>query len=339
MSTNKPPRKHHFVQAEHLRQFVGKDDLLHVYSLDGKQFLEKPAGIFKKKDLNSFEGPNGLDTSFEGLVTDVENACWPIINGILERETVEDSDLDGLATYIALSRVRNPTMQAAIIEQHRQIVVSTASIMDRVGHFDELGPNPIDRSKTLSELISSGLVQIDINNSVYLDALRHMMEPFIEVLVGGFRWGLVKSSHERVLISDHPVTFLHPGREYGAYGIPPGGTGCEVAFPLSKSVYLLGLWKTDVGVHSSEGAIDELNMRQSIFANQHIAASHHRSGWRRLANRFSGFGYYTDCSCMPSGDGSFHFMRSGVFKLNYDRSYVGKHPTTKTRPISKWLDL
>jgi hypothetical protein len=73
------PRKHHYVQAQHLRQFSDQNGLLHLYSKDGTTFNATPEGVFKKKDLNTFDGPSGINTSFEGLVTEVENACWPTL--------------------------------------------------------------------------------------------------------------------------------------------------------------------------------------------------------------------------------------------------------------------
>ncbi len=119
----KPPRKHHYVQAEHIRQFINDAGIVWVYGKDGRQFHGTPEGLFKKKDLNSFDSPEGLDTSFEKYVTDFENECWPALQRTIENKVIDPLDIGKIVGYLALSRVRNPTVQAGILEFHRQAVL------------------------------------------------------------------------------------------------------------------------------------------------------------------------------------------------------------------------
>ncbi|MCF6287360.1 MAG: DUF4238 domain-containing protein [Candidatus Hydrogenedentes bacterium] len=329
----KQPRKHHFVQAEHIRQFVSDDGIVWIYGKDGKQFHATPEGIFKKKDLNSFDAPDGLDTSFESFVTKIENECWPAIKRTIEKEIIEQADVDRITTYVSLSRMRNPSVQAGIIESRKQILNSTARIMDSRGKFDDIGPNPIDPDRSVSELLDSGSLVFNINNSVYLESVLHMVETFQKVLANGFRWCLVKSPRNRVVLSDHPLTYLHPGKHPGAYGITPGGKSCEMAFPLSKGLYLLGLWENEIDNIECEDTVDELNKRQAIFANRHIASCHKRKWLRNLATRYRSFGFQMlSDSVGPIGE-TYHIMRSGVYQLPGTKLFKGTHPLVTTNSI------
>lgn len=334
---SKPPRKHHFVQAEHIRQFRNRAGTVWVYAKDGKQFEMTPEGIFKKKDLNSFEGPEGLDTSFEDYVTQLENIFWPALKRVIDTKTIDPNDIEEITTYLALSRMRNPTVQAGVVEFHRQSVETVTEIMERHGQFDDLGPNPVNPEKSLSESIRDGDIEILINNSVYLQAINRMIVPFQRILAKGYGWGLVGSTMERVLISDHPLTFLHPGEDHLPYGITPGGRTCEVAFPLSKDIYLLGLWEQEVVDVVSEDAVDELNKRQAIFANRHIASSQNSRTWSRLASRFRNHGFQTRAETLPTGDSAYQMVRSGVFPLSGNQAFRGTHPLKKTKSIKRLL--
>lgn len=308
-----------------------------MFAKDGSIFPATPEGIFKKKDLNSFNGPNGLDTSFEHYVTKIENECWPAISRTIEKSIVDPSDIVQITGYLALSRVRNPTVQLGIIERKRLFLDSTARLMDAHGDFDELGPNPVSPHETVTELLDSGALMFEVDNSEFLRAVVQMIQPFAEVLYRGFSWSLVFSPRGRVLISDHPLVFLHPGEDFGLYGIPPGGETCEVSFPLSKSIYLLGLWGEQIPNVESEDIVDELNRRQSLFANRHIAGPTSRKAIRNLAMRYSGFGYQTVASRVGPLGSEYHVINAGVYRLPNSRPFHGLHPLAKTTSVRKWL--
>lgn len=329
------PRKHHFVQAEHLRQFVNDEGFLWIHGKDGRTFPASPEGIFKKKDLNSFETLDGINTSFENLATRVENECWPALVRVIERENVANSDLDAITFYLSFSRMRNPSFQEGTLENHWQVVETTAKLMDAQGKFDDIAPNPISPNKSVSELIDAGELSIEINNSEYLRHIKEMTEKFSNLLLNGFRWSVVKSPRGRVIISDHPLTYLHPGEHPGAYGIVPGGKTCEIAFPISKNHYLLGMWGDGLEDFESENVVDELNKRQAIFANRHIAGSNNKKWIRVLAKLYSRFGFQTVCDRIGPLDGGYQITRMGVYQLPGTKTFKGSHPLEKTVPVRK----
>lgn len=334
-----PPRKHHFVQAEHIRQFRDADGIVWVFAKDGKEFHATPKGIFKKKDLNSFNTPAGIDTSFEEYVTGVENDCWPAIKRTIALEKIAPADIPNITAYLAFSRVRNPTVQRGIIDFKRQYLEDTARLIDQNGQFDKFGPWPLEPERSVTELLQDGSLTFSISNTEYLRAILQMVEPFQKILANGYEWCLIKSPRDRVILSDHPLTFLHPGEHPGAYGITPGGKTCEVAFPLSKRIYLLGLWKREHGDFESEDAVDELNRRQAIFASRHIASCSRRKWVRHLACRYRNWGFQTIASRIgPLGESN-HILRAGVYQLPGTPKHEGAHPLEHTKPVVKMYPL
>ena len=204
-------------------------------------------------------------------------------------------------------------------------------LMDQKGKFDSMGPNPLGPNKSPTSLLQEGIVEIDIKNVKYLEAVTQMVEPFHRILAAGFRWSIIKSPRNRVVLSDHPLTYLHPGEHPGAYGIPPRGKSCEMAFPLSKGIYILGLWEHEVDDVESEDAVDELNKRQAIFASRHIASCHDKKTWHKLAVRFKHHGFQT----LAERVAEYHILRAGVYLLPGAKSFKGSHPLLKTRNIER----
>ena len=208
--------------------------------------------------------------------------------------------------------------------------------MDKYGHFDNLPRNPSCR-KSISQMLDEKMIEVKINNSKYIDAVLKMYEQSLNLLQNGFGWCLVRSERGRFLISDHPLTYLHPGKDPGAYGIAPGGKGCEMAFPLTKHQYLLGFFDSSPLSFSSEDAVDELNKRQAIFANRHIASSQKKRQWHSLAARFKNFGFRTVVDVLPSEEGAYQIIRSGVYQFDGAPFYKGSHPITRTKTLKSFV--
>ena len=292
-----------------------------------------PESIFKQKDLYSYEIPEGVDTQFEELITKFENETFPSIARTIQNGRIYYEDIARITGYVALSRIRNPAVQAGIIENRRQHTQTATRLMDQHGKFDEIGPMPGFPGKTITDLITEGVISIDINNVVYLQAVAGMVETTQRVLGSGFGWCLVKSPRRRVILSDHPMTIVHPGKDFGAYGIPMGGGACEIGFPLSKDYYLLGVWGLQIDDFVSEDAVDELNKRQAIFANRHIAAYERRRQWMSLAQRYRHFGYQTVAETFDMPSEAMQMIRTGVFRMDSSRDFKGSHPLLKTKSV------
>lgn len=328
------PRRHHFVQAEHIRQFVNENGTVWVYSKDGKAFEVSPEAIFWKKDLNSYETADGLNTDFETFVTDFENETFPAVSKTIKNRSVSADDIFLLTGYLALSQIRNPSLQVGIIEHHKQVLNTTTKLEERFGDkLQDIPPFPGQEGKSLSQLIEEGFIEFQVNNAVYLDRVVRMTEQTHRLFCDAYRWNLVISPLGRVVISDHPLTFVHPGRDPGAYGLVPGGTNCEVAFPLSKNLYLVGLWEREFEAVKSEDLVDELNKRQALFANRHIATGQRKNSWSELVLRHRNSGFQTKADTLDFGQGAYHILRGSVFPLGGRPPPKGKKPLETLKPL------
>ena len=328
-------RKHHFVQAAHIDQFVNDEGVVWVYSNQGNCFDSSPRGIYFQNDLNSYETPEGLDSQFEDLVTSFEKDTFPAIARTAKQGGLAEEDIAAVTAYLALSKVRNPSLQRGVIDWYKNSVTSFAKISDQHGEYDEIGDFPGHSGKSITQLLDEGIVEFDINNSVYLDKIFGMTQNTHRVLYLRFKWSLVRSPRNRVVISDHPFTHVHPGEHFGVYGIPMGGDECEVAFPLSSEYYLLGLWGRQVKDIESEDVIDELNKRQAIFANRHLAASAQNRNYGELIMRYRSHGFRTRADVVEAPDGHYHMIAGGVFPLNDHKKVKGEHPLTRTKSVTR----
>ena len=156
--------------------------------------------------------------------------------------------------------------------------------------FDD-PPKSLGTGKSLTDLINEGVLEFNINNSVYLSHFNNMIESTFRVLIEGFRWSLLKSITGNIAISDHPLTYLIPKMNYGAYGMPLGGEKCEVAFPISKYLYLIGRWGSSFEYSESAAAVEQLNLRQTIFANRQVACSNPNPSIKNLVIKYQSIGF------------------------------------------------
>lgn len=325
------PRKHHFVQAAHIRLFTQGNGIVNVYSKDGKKFKMTPEGLFKKKYLNSYRSETGINSDFEEFVTEIENRTFPAVDRIARVGSMAADDLLFVTAYLALSRIRNPSIQTGVINWHRNVVRSSIGIIEKLEKLPSVDFIGDGKERGVSELIENGLLGIEINNSIYLDKIFDLTRITHNLLLNGFGWGLVFSPSNNVAVSDHPLTICHPGVDFGVYGIPPGGEKCEVAFPICRNTYLLGIWGHDFNDIASESVVRELNMRQAIFASRHVASSSASSDLEDMTREFREWSYRTRADTIPYPNGAFQIIRSGVF-LNSDAAGTKQDsPMLRTR--------
>lgn len=330
------PRQHHYVQSAHIRNFQSDAGKLTVYAKGGGVFVSSSGKVFKKRDLNTFETPHGLNTSFEDQISVYENHTFPAIARLAKIKTLNTSDLEPITNYLALSLIRNPTVQRGVVQTHYETAKATARILEAIGKIPPI-PASFGEGKTLTSMIDDGLIQLDISNSVYLEHFVPMLEQCTNILMKSFRWSLLHSLQENVIISDHPLTFIIPGKEYGAYGIPLGGKGCEVAFPISKCLYLVGSWEKPFRNSYSEQAVRQLNLRQIIYANRHIASARSSEIVERQVKQYSQIGYQMRIDALPTEEGTAVVSRRGVYPLQDSVSKDWDNYMLGIKPIAAML--
>jgi hypothetical protein len=296
------PRRHHYVQEAHLKMFESAEGKLHVCGKDGRRFETSADGIFKERDLYAFSDGEDVNVEFEAGITRVEGKLFPALREVAESKALTPEADAKLRVYMALSAIRSPVVRDGVHEAHVQAVRTFARIMEEQGDLQPFQGGEIIGQRYLTDLISEGLVNVTINNSRFLDILQGAF-PRIAEQLRGLRLSLLISRSGRLVIGDHPLTFFHPCREAPEIGFVLGGPSCEVAFPVSSRVCVLGRWGEPFPPSDSEEAVFQVNRRQAIFATRHVASQSRLRRVEGLMHRYARLRYAAEISTIPRAGG------------------------------------
>jgi hypothetical protein len=295
-------RKHHFVQQAHLSLFEDESQLLTVGGKDGSRFRPSTGSIFAERDLYAYETEGVTTSEFEDRLTELESQTFPALHELAHTRVLTASSLPLIRTYLTASYLRNPSHQAGVIAMHQHSVKAALRILEAQGLVSRF-PNdgtPFG-GRTVSELVDAGLVVVEINNAKFLDAMLHVFDGTLN-LVSGFELSLLSSPEGRIAIGDHPLTFMHPTIDFGPYGIPLGGGSCELTFPVSKHLSLVGRWKEALSSSEKTQAVNQVNRRQVLFASKHVAIGAELGEVEKMLGRYAKVSFGTDVQTLPFGD-------------------------------------
>lgn len=297
-------RKHHFVQQAHLRLFEDATQRLTVGGKDGSRFRPTTGSIFAERDLYAYEVDGEATSEFEDRITEIENGTFPALQELAAARKLTHDALPLIRTYIATSFLRNPMQQAGVMDMLQHALKASMRTADAQGLFD---PFPSTGSsydgKSLTELLDTGAIVLNINNVKYLEAMQQVFETTLQ-LIGAFELSLVISHEGHVAIGDHPLTFLHPGIDMGPYGTPLGGRSCELTFPVSKHVCLIGKWQDALPSSEAAPAVEQVNRRQVLFAKKHVAVEQNLGSVDGMLARYAKISFGTEVQTLPLADGS-----------------------------------
>ena len=297
-------RKHHFVQQAHLRLFEDAEHRLTVGGKAGARFRPTTGSIFAERDLYAYEIDGEATSEFEDRITEIENETFPALYDLAHSQKLTDSALLPIRIYVATSFLRNPMQQAGVMDMLHHALKASMRTADARGAF-ELFPSVGSSydGKSLTELLDTGAVVVDINNVKYLEAMQQVFDTTLK-LISAFELSLLISRDHRIAIGDHPLTFLHPKIDLGPYGIPLGGRSCEITFPVSKGVCLIGKWQDGLPASDAEAAVEQVNRRQVLFAKKHVAVAQDLGLVDDMLTRYANISFKTEVQTLPLADGS-----------------------------------
>ena len=296
-------RKHHFVQQAHLRLFEDTAHRLTVGGKDGSRFRPTTGSIFAERDLYAYEVDGETTSEFEDRLTEIENETFPALHELARTRVLAANAIPRIRTYITTSFVRNPSQRAGVMAMYQHAVTAAMRIADARGLLQPL-PNsgtPYD-GKTVPELVDSGAVIINIKNEKFLEAMQLVFETTLR-LIGAFELSLVISPEGRIAIGDHPLTLLHPAIDGGPYGIPFGGRNCELTFPVSKHVCLVGRWQDKFPNSDAAQAVEQINRRQVLFASKHVAVEGELGSVEDMLDLYANVSFKTEVQTLPFANG------------------------------------
>lgn len=284
--------------------------------------------------MYSYDDAEGnINSVFEDIIGDIENKSFPIVRYVSESSELQDSDVPALITYMALSLLRNPVWQEAVVQFHRDAVQSFAKILEQRGEltpFDGGGPL---HGKQFSDLVDEGIVDLQINNDRFLISIKDAFMSLVKAL-SGFSYSLIICDSGQFSIGDHPLTYFHPGKNFGPYGLPLGGDNCEVTFPLSAHVSVYGQWQRPTPKLYSKYAVREANRRQAVYANIGLATRRESQHTRHLTRKYRDFHFGSDTQSIPSEGGYLTISRRSILPV-----MSGNEINRKTKPIISFDNL
>jgi len=301
------------VQQAHLRLFEDAAQRLTVGGKDGSRFRPTTGSIFAERDLYAYEVDGETTSEFEDRLTEIENETFAALHELAHTRVLAASAIPRIRTYIATSFVRNPSQRAGVMAMYQHAVTAATRIADAQGLLPPLPNNgtPYD-GKTVSELVDTGVVVVNIKNVKFLEAMQYVFKTTLR-LIGAFELSLVISPEGRIAIGDHPLTFLHPAIDFGPYGIPFGGRNCELTFPVSKHVCLVGRWQNKFPNPDAAQAIEQVNRRQVLFASKHVAVESELGSVDDMLCRYANVSFKTEVQTLPFADGGAMMpMRRGL---------------------------
>lgn len=315
-------RKHHFVQRAHLAMFADDSEQVVVLSKDGRRFRTSISNIFAQRDLYSFENNGAISTIFEDAISVLEDGVFPVLKKICNRLSIQDEDQELIAAYMACSLLRNPGFQNHVHEFYKMQLRGRVDLLEKLGRLPAY-PKEFGGS-TLTELIDSGKIEIEINNSKYLDIFKKCFADLINVLMT-FQYSIVHVPNGNLIIGDHPLTFFHPGQEFFEIGPPLGGASCELMFPLSKEVILIGQWRKAIIDFDPSLVAAQSNLRQAMFSSMFVAGNDEFPEIPSYLERYRELSFSYNVSVIPHEAGFHTVMRRGLF------------PSSKRQKV--WADI
>jgi hypothetical protein len=301
------------VQQAHLRLFEDATRRLSVGGKDGSRFRPTTKSIFAERDLYAYDVDGSTTSEFEDRLTEIENETFPALQEVAHTRLLTPSAMAPIRTYIATSFLRNPSQRAGVIAIHEHAAKGAMRALEAQGLLPRFANSGTAfDGKLTSELVDAGMVDVKINNSTFLEAMQCVFNTTLQ-LVSAFELSVVSSSGGRIAIGDHPLTFLHPAIDTGPYGIPFGGGNCELTFPVSKHVCLIGRWQRALPNSDSLQAVEQINRRQVLFASKHVAVEGELGELEDMLRRYANVSFKTDVQSLPVAEsGAMIPMRRGL---------------------------
>ncbi len=312
------PKKHHFLPQFYLKgfQILGDGKIPRVYIFEkwqkGKSFISAVEDAACEIDYNTIINSSGQkDRSLvETKLSRIEGKQAELIKRITTNENIEKVDLPELSFLLLLMRCRVPSVKNYIENSLKDVVRSTANILQRQGKFP---PPPVEIVKIIGEGGNPfDVIEIKIFNE---KILRHMFDMAMNQeglnLLSAMNFSLVKAQENHYFItSDAPVALYVPKYEdRRPYGVGFCDKEVEITFPLNKKYLLLASWQENKPFfYATPTDVIEYNRRTVIMAQNYVYASSDNNV-SNLIDKFNNFNAGFDISSGESEGGSFQISR------------------------------
>ncbi|MGD1869038.1 MAG: hypothetical protein ACFB0F_05895 [Neomegalonema sp.] len=126
-----------------------------------------------EKQLYSYKIDEKIETSFETALSRFEDETFPSVRRVCSAKEIDQSDVPAVVAYLSCAMLRTPVWRDAVIEIYRSGVEETGRLLDAAGEFPTMDAPESDlHGKSFTELIESGTINIEIDNSVFWKQFR-----------------------------------------------------------------------------------------------------------------------------------------------------------------------
>ena len=312
------PKKHHFLPQFYLKgfQIPGDGNIPRIYIFEkaqkGKSFISAVENAACEIDYNTIISSGGQKDRglVEAKLSIIEGIQADLIKKITANENIEKSDLSELSFLLLLMRCRVPSVKDYIENSLKDVVRSTANILQRQGKF----PHP---PAEIVKIIGEGgnpfdVIDIEIYNKKILGHMFDMaMNPKALNLLSAMNFSLIKAQENHYFISsDAPVALYVPKYEdRKPYGVGLCDKEVEITFPLNEKYLLLASWQENKPLsYATTSDVMEYNRRTVIMAQNYVYASNDNNV-TNLIDKFNNFNAGFDISSGEFEGGSFQISR------------------------------
>jgi uncharacterized protein DUF4238 len=292
--------RHHTLSRFYLEGFVDpsspKGMLWQFDGETGAVTSVSPGDAAVRRYFYAFTKTDGtLDsTTFEDAFGLAETQTSPVIQKLMRRQHLDNTERSILSFFIALSMTRVPAYRKNFEAASAAAVTRVAQILAGQGYFDHIAPEvPEEKRKDLVRKLMAGEIVAEVTNpEMSLAVIKHATD--FAAIIHGMHWMVfIASGSYRFVTGDAPVVYLAPTK--GPADRRPVGLvhrNVELTFPLSMDIALLAHW-TDAGdefQRISDRTVKAINMRTIQNADRFVFGSEPSEGLSKLVVKHHGHG-------------------------------------------------
>ena len=326
-------KRHHYIPEAYLYKFQVSDANPKVYVYQKHEALPPRLGTPKNLAVESyyyaFDKEDGRDTnSIEDMFSMVESLYPGIVEKIVKQEIFYPQDIDNLATFIALMRVRVPNFRLQYEAGHAEAVKTHGMIFARHDkefqqmHKEHLAKakasgdyKSIDALNKIKEELELGKLNVSINPQISLIGIDLFRK--IHSRLKDLKWGFFTSDCDQDFITSDNPTLWHDTsiKEFYPYKNGIESPHVQFVFPLTKNVIVLA--NTFFKERVSYGSLPKkwvytYNHAIAKSAERYIFASQDHLG--RMIGKYRNIVPTLEHARIKEGTGYNHIMRHSLGK-------------------------
>jgi|GEM_PF-1195072 len=272
------PKWHHYVPVTYLKHFCDSTGTLMVHRKAANFAARRlrPKDIAAAHDFYSWPRDDGtIDrASFERIFDRFAEVDWNgLVNKFQRQETLDDADLEPVATFICLQHARVPAVRDAI---ESRLSASVMEELRRLHMNGNLPPLPAEL-RSIDDLVAP------IDPSTSLEALEHSMDAAQRAMNRVTFRVVHNRADEEFLTSDNPVIWFDPSRvrtpSFSPYVLSPDGPTTFLV-TISPTICLVGRsgdqgFGWDAVEATDNSTVSFINEMVAAFAHEWVFSRNH----------------------------------------------------------------